>query len=229
MSPGLLLDLVSLGYAAIGAYTLWQLVRNWRSVWRRPPDADSLDRAWRAVLFVLWPLVVLVHEAGHALAARNVGATVRSFNWRVFWGYVVHSRPRDPLDVWWIALAGTVAAVAVGILALLAVPRLRRGFPRDVAYALGTWTVVASLVIYPLWSLVGMPGIRGDWLTIYDFARYPQAPAAVAAHAAVLLAVWGLARSRWMRRLMARTYPAREPPAEAGPVESGQGPGGAAP
>ena len=120
MSRGVLLDLVSLGYGPIDGNVLRQLARGWRSLWRRPPDVGCMDAAWRTALFVFWPAVVLVHEAGHALAAWQVGAAIRSFNWRVLGSCGAH-RPPNSLDTWWFALAGfgRYSSAAAGLAAVL--------------------------------------------------------------------------------------------------------------
>jgi tetratricopeptide (TPR) repeat protein len=115
-------------------------------------------------------VAVLFHEAGHALAVWLFGGQVEGFTYRFFWGMVEHSGQYTAPQYWFIALAGTLASLLVG----LAFWRLLHGNRSPALRYFGLrafrFQIYFSLLYYPLFSAV-LP--IGDWRVIYDFAATP--------------------------------------------------------
>lgn len=61
---------------------------------------------------------IIVHEIGHALAARRVGIEVRGIDLFLFGGLMhMKSEPRTPRDEFWVAIAGPLGTLLVILLA----------------------------------------------------------------------------------------------------------------
>jgi hypothetical protein len=182
-----LVDLM-LGLAALA--TLVSLGRSWKEF--RDDDFTPRDRslANQAAVFLVPPLVVLLHELGHVVAAMAVGARVTSFDYGFFEGSVVVAGTLTPAEDVAVALAGNVVGALAGVGLAFAGSRARR-LPRAVRQVLlvgGVLEVGFTLVGYPVLSLTTR---FGDWLVVYDFDATPGLSLAVAAvHAAVLAGLW---------------------------------------
>ena len=188
---------------ALGAFAaLWSLVRSWRSF--VDPDFTASDRqlATQVAVFLVTPVLVLLHELGHIGAAAAVGAHVTGLQYRLFEGAVGIEGDLTPVQDWFISVAGTLVVVVLG-LAMLAggalSTRLRRPF-RHVLILGGIFQLLFALVGYPLFSATSD---FGDWLVIYDFSATPVLSGLTAAvHVALLLGLW-----RWWRNdLRARLF-----------------------
>src|SRR5207249_3282199 len=176
------------------------LVRRWPFFWSQPLDANSRQLAVQVAFFLIIPVGVLLHEAGHALATWSVGGHVVEFSWRVYWGFVVPEGRFTAADVWWIALSGNLVSILFG-LAMLEAGSLGTGLRASVRYVLlqaGLIEIVFAAVGYPLLSL---GTADGDWKTVYDFHSTPfLSSATAAAHGALLVGVW-----LWWRSSLQRT------------------------
>lgn len=184
---------VILGIAAVA--TIVALVRAWGTFW--DDDFTLADRrlATQAAVFLLPPVVVLLHELGHYYTAKALNVPVTSFHYGFFEGSVGVRAARTLEQLWLIALNGNLVSVLCA-LAFVAVAvgwtDLRRPL-RYTFYVTGIIELVFSLVGYPILSLTAR---FGDWVIIYDFDRTPGLSTATAAvHVLVLLALW-----RWWRR-----------------------------
>lgn len=180
------------GLALIG--TLFLVARRWRALWDADFTVDDRRLASQCGVFVVPPIVVLLHELGHILGARMVGGRVIGFHYGLIEGSVTVARGLSLPEWWWVALSGNLVGTGVG-LGLMAAgahgSRLPRALRRVLLFG-GMLEVVFQLVIYPLMSLSAS---FGDWIRIYDFERTPALSGATAvAHAAALLATW-----RWWR------------------------------
>jgi hypothetical protein len=183
---------VMLGLAALA--TAVSLARSWRAF----TDGDFTPRdrslANQGAVFLVPPVVVLLHELGHVVAARLVGAEVTSFDYGFFEGSVGLAGSITQAEDLAIALAGNVAGALAGV-ALIAIGRRASRLPRAVRHLLlvgGLLEVAFTLVGYPVLSLTTR---FGDWLAVYDFNATPGLSAAVAVvHAGVLALLW-----RWWR------------------------------
>jgi tetratricopeptide (TPR) repeat protein len=191
------MDLI-LGFGAL--LSLVGLVRGWREF--VDDDFTAADRrvATQVSVFLVPPVVVLLHELGHAAAAIMVGAEVGGISYGLFEGSVTVLGELTPLQSWFVALSGNLvsAVVALGMVAAGAFGTwLRRPF-RYLLIMAGAFEVLFSLVGYPLLSLTTR---FGDWLVVYDFEATPG-PAVVTALAHGLL-LWGM--WRWWKGGLRRT------------------------
>ncbi|MCA1691346.1 MAG: M50 family metallopeptidase [Actinobacteria bacterium] len=184
---------VILGLAALA--TLVSLARAWSRFW--DGDFTSADRrlATQIAVFLIPPIVVLLHEGGHVLAAVVVGADVLDFSYGLFEGSVTIAGGITPAEDWTIALAGNLVGVLTGLMMVVAGVSVR-SWRRPLRYVLvagGLLEIVFTLVMYPALSLVAR---FGDWTAIYDVDRTPGLSWATAVlHALSLLGLW-----MWWRR-----------------------------
>ncbi len=184
---------VILGLGA--ALALLSLVRSWRSF--VDDDLTAADRqvALQISIFLIPPVVVLLHELGHVAAALAVGARVTEFNYGLFEGSVGIVGDITPSAGWFVAAAGNLVSALVG-LAMVAVGARQTGLRRPFRYVLvfgGIFELVFALVGYPLLSATAN---FGDWLVIYDFSATPALSWATAiVHGSALLLLW-----RWWRK-----------------------------
>jgi tetratricopeptide (TPR) repeat protein len=184
---------VILGLAALA--TLIGLIRSWRPFWDDDFTVADRKTATQVAVFLVPPVVVLLHELGHLYAARALGVRVIGFSYGLFEGSVTVAGRRTPLDNWLIAVAGNLVTAVVA-LAMIATAvygvRLRRPL-RYVLLAGGLLELVFTLILYPVMSFMAQ---FGDWIVIYDSDRTPNLSLASAVvHAAALYMLW-----RWWRR-----------------------------
>jgi len=187
-----------MGLAALA--TVLALVRSRRTFFDRDFTAEDKRLATRAAVFMVPPVVVLIHELGHVAAVVMVGARVLGFHYGFFEGSVSVGGDLSPAQAVWVSLAGNLAGVITGLalaVAGLRAARLRPGL-RYVLILGGTLQVGYGLVGYPVLSLSSN---WGDWVTIYDFQATPALSWGLAAvHAGVLVVLW-----RWWRGTVRHT------------------------
>jgi hypothetical protein len=180
--------------------TLVMLVRRWRPFWDADFTTDDRRLATQAAVFVVPPLVVLLHELGHVVGARMVGGQVLDFHYGLIEGAVTVAGRLTPAEHWFIAILGNVAGGLLGLVMAVAgvvAVRLRRPL-RHVLIVGGLIEVGFHLVLYPLLSLSA--GL-GDWVRIYDFGATPGLSTVTAiGHLAALGAMW-----TWWRSSVRRT------------------------
>jgi hypothetical protein len=180
------------GLALLG--TLFLMLRHWRALWDADFTVEDRRLASQAAIFVVPPVVVLIHELGHYVAALMVGGHVLGFHYGLIEGAVTVDRGLSAGQFWWVALAGNLAGTATGlVLALVGAGAV--GLPRALRRILilgGMLEVGFQLVVYPLISLSGR---FGDWQVIYDFGATPGLSLLTAvAHVGALAVLW-----RWWR------------------------------
>lgn len=171
------------------------LGREWSKFTGEPLTAHKKSLANQAAFFIVVPIAVFVHELAHVLAVLAAGGRVAEFHYRVFWGYVVPQGSFTGQELWWIAIAGTLGSILVGILFWLGLRSATSSSIRYFALRALRFQIYFSLIYYPLFTLLGFDG---DWRVIYDFASTPLLSAATAvAHAANLFAFWRFDRQGW--------------------------------
>ncbi|MFN2606696.1 MAG: hypothetical protein ABR511_02180 [Acidimicrobiales bacterium] len=181
------MDLI-LGIGAVLAVA--GLVKGWRSF--LDDEFTPADRrvAMQVSVFIVPPVVVLLHELGHMAATLAVGGRVTSFHYGLFEGSVGFAGVASTAAVWFVAVAGNVVSAVVGGTMVVAGglgTRIRRPL-RYVLILGGLFEFVFALVGYPLLSESAR---FGDWLLIYDFGANPFLSwATLAVHAALLVAMW---------------------------------------
>ena len=72
--------------------TLFMIARRWRAFWDADFTAEDRRLATQAGVFVIPPIVVLIHELGHILGARMVGGRVLGFHYGLIEGSVTVAR-----------------------------------------------------------------------------------------------------------------------------------------
>ena len=181
--------------------TLFLVARRWRVFWDRDFTAEDRRLATQCAVFVVPPIVVLVHEVGHVLGARLVGGQVLGFHYGLIEGSVRIAGGLSVGELWWVALSGNLVGATTG-LAMAVAGIAVAGMPRALRRILimgGLLQVAFQLVIYPLLSLSAR---FGDWQVIYDFGATPGlSTATLVVHAAALFAVWRWWRTRGRRTL----------------------------
>jgi hypothetical protein len=192
---------VVMGLAALA--TLVTLVRARRTFFDRDFTAEDKRLATQVAVFLVPPIVVLIHELGHVGAVWTVGAQVLGFHYGFFEGAVSVGGSLSPAQAWWVSLAGNLAGALTGLALVgtgLVGARLRPGL-RYVLILGGTLQVGYALIGYPVLS---MSSNWGDWVTIYDFGATPALSWATAVlHAATLAVLWRCWRGSIRHRLFA--------------------------
>lgn len=172
--------------------TIW---RERQAVAQDPLTPHKKHLAEQASFFIAVPIGVLIHEFGHAVAVWLAGGQVASFNYRVFWGYVVPVGTFTPAQEWFIAIAGTIGSLLFGLAIWLLLRNASSAALRYFGLRAFRFQVYFSLLYYPVFTLLGFVG---DWRTIYDFGATPLLSAATAvAHAGTLLLFWYGERIGW--------------------------------
>ena len=192
-------DFMAIIYGILSIDTILRLSSNWRSFWDDKVTANDKFLLERVAVFILIPLGVFFHELGHALATLQVGGEVREFQWRVAWGYVIAVGNFLPVESWWIAFSGNLVSIALGYLAFLAVPLVKKAVVKHLFYTFAQAQLVYSLVAYPLFSFTNS---RGDWLTIYDFSVKPYAQITLAIHIFLVFTLWLNSKTKWLAKLL---------------------------
>src|ERR1051326_1607471 len=186
-------DAISFLYALRSLQVLGRLFKNWNAFWDDEVSADDQALANNLAFYVLIPLGVFLHEAGHALATWQVGGQVVEFQWRVFWGFVVPAGIFTPVQAWWIAFSGPLVSIVIGLIPLPFLLRVRRGVWSELLYAYVKHELFYALVWYPILSFIGF---GGDWIKIYDFSIAPFAQITLAVHLILVSGLWLLNRSQ---------------------------------
>ena len=118
-------------------------------------------------IFLLTPLGVLAHEAGHYLTAEFYGATNVELHHRGYWGFVTYSGAFDSMTLLKIAAAGPLVGVILGYICIAgAIIFPVRMIFRHVLATFGFLEVFHHLIGYPLLDIVS--GLQGDFQTIYS-------------------------------------------------------------
>jgi len=180
--------------------TLFLLIRRWRAVWDDEFTVEDRRLATQCAVFVVPPIIVLLHEVGHVIGARMVGGKVLGFHYGLIEGSVRVAGGLSANQFWWVALSGNVVGAGLGLAMAVAgssAARMPRALRRILIMG-GLLQVAYQLVLYPLISLSAR---FGDWQAIYDFGATPAlSTATLVVHALVLVALW-----RWWRGSVRRT------------------------
>ena len=187
---------VSLLYAVAGAFTAYRLIRERRSFLDGVMTREDVTLAWMVALFLLTPVAVLLHEAGHYFIARHFGADEVQLHLRGYWGFVTY-RPGPTFDAGKeiiVAAAGPGVSVLLGYvsLALAAALPMRLAFKQTLAF-FGMIGVFHALIGYPLIDLTSE--IEGDFHSIYTLLSMPRRVVAGVIHGLLL----GLLVLSWKR------------------------------
>ncbi len=145
--------------------TIKDVIPNWKSMWDKKLSMEDRRLIMRMVIFLVLPAVVFIHELGHLLAALQVGAKVCEFHYGPVTGHVSVDSNLPAESLLWIAVAGNLAQVVVGLISL--------GLAATVRYAplivffvyLGLFSIGDTVIFYAALSAVSA---YGDWSNIYS-------------------------------------------------------------
>ncbi|MEO1353454.1 MAG: M50 family metallopeptidase, partial [Cyanobacteria bacterium J06635_15] len=199
-------DVLSLLYGVVGLDTLWRLRAQWQSFWDDRVTRQDRFLAQRVAAFLLIPIGVFFHELGHAIAVWQVGGRLIDFQWRIAWGYVTSVGDYTPLEDWWIALSGNLVSIALGLLAIPLIGRVKKPISKEILTTFAAAELVYSAVFYPIFSFTSLQ-IVGDWVTIYDFSVSPYAQLTAIAHGVLLIGLWYALKVKQMFALPPITPP----------------------
>lgn len=189
---------ISILVVLLGLKTLFQVIKQWGSLWDDDLTREDAKLASSASFYLLIPPTVALHELGHAIAVWANGLEVERFWFLGYMGAVFHA-PSTDLGNFSIALAGNVVTLLIGIGAA-GFGLSRPGHPvRNILFIdLGRQSLFLVLIFYPLLCLF----FAGDFQTIYAFQKTPTASGITAAvHAALL---WFGYRVVWKKKLRGR-------------------------
>jgi Zn-dependent protease len=139
---------------------------------------------------------VLLHEFGHALAARKFGIGTRSIVLYPMGGIASLERvPRDPSQEFWVAVAGPAVNVVLAVLFYVA--------SKFVATDMMMWFVQANTVLVlfnmlPAFPMDGGRVFRSLLASRMDYVKATSIAAKVAKVMAVLFGVYGIASNNFM-------------------------------
>ncbi|MDP6065200.1 MAG: hypothetical protein QGI49_10485 [SAR202 cluster bacterium] len=160
-------NVISILYGLVGAFTLFRLVQQRRSLFDRIVTGEDMHLVWMISFFLLTPLGVLVHEAGHYFTAEYYGATNVELNHRGYWGFVTYYGTFDSSTQLIITGAGPFVGVVLGFVCLVgAIVLPIRMILRHLLACFGVLQAFHHLVGYPLLDLLS--GFEGDFSTIYS-------------------------------------------------------------
>jgi tetratricopeptide (TPR) repeat protein len=148
------------------ARLLW---REWGAIKQEPLTRRKLNLAQQAAFYLAVPPAVLVHEIFHAIPIYIWGGRVVNCGYGFYWGYVQPDRSFPPGQEWFIALAGTLGSLLVGLLYWLLAQRQNRTMQFFGLRAF-RFQLYFSLLIYPIFTAFTF---IGDWRIIYNFAETP--------------------------------------------------------
>ena len=166
--------------------TLWDIIKGREQIFDDRVTADDRNRILRFTLFLLLPLSVALHEAGHALAVWAFGGEVLEFGFYLYYGYVAHQGYYSDLDMAVISFAGPAVNVVMGLGAFaIAWFWPRRPAINYMLFVFAALELFNALVFYPIFDFSG--GIAGDFSSIYS-SRTPVFSAIVGiVHVAILV------------------------------------------
>jgi hypothetical protein len=164
MLPNISMDFLNVLFLPLMVMTFIQAWKERRSLWDNELTLRDRFLLQRVVIFLLLPIVVFLHECGHAAATELLGGTIKQFHYAFFWGYVIPHGNFTTLQVLIIYLAGNLVQVCIGLFCLLTA--LVVVSPPIVALLvyLGLWSAAGTLILY---ALMSFSGLYGDWIAIY--------------------------------------------------------------
>ncbi len=167
------LELIFYALSLMQAFRAVQLARLlWQerdSIKQEPLTRRKLSLAEQAAFYLAVPPAVLVHEIFHAIPIYVLGGRVINCGYGFYWGYVQPDRVFLAEQEWFIALAGTLGSLLIGLLYWLLARRQNRTMQFFGLRAF-RFQLYFSLLLYPIFTAVTF---IGDWRIIYNFAETP--------------------------------------------------------
>ena len=179
-------DAISILYGLVGLFTIFRLVQQRSSFFDRIVTGEDMHLVWTISFFLLTPLGVLVHEAGHYFTAEYYGATNVELNHRGYWGFVTYYGTFDSSTQFIITGAGPFVGAVLGLVCFAgAIVLPIRMILRHLFASFGFLEVFHHLVGYPLLDLLS--DFEGDFHTIYSLLPIHSAVAVGLVHLALIV------------------------------------------
>ncbi len=180
--------LLTLLFGALMVASVVMAVRQRDALFDATYTADDRTSAMRLALFVLLPLSVLLHEAGHAVAVLAYGGDLVGFGFFFIAGYVEYTGAFTPLQHAITAAAGTVVNIILGLIAISFFWFRPSKHPaiNDMLFTFVGLQLLNALVAYPLLDVLGL--FTGDWSVIYSRDTPVFSLSFAALHATLLIA-----------------------------------------
>ena len=215
--------LISLFYMALGVRYLFQFIPQRKAI--LDDDFTPYDRSMvsQGAFFLLLPISVLLHEAGHAIAILLFGGEIVDFGYYFFAGFVSYN-PTGFSDTqqWIVSFAGTFVNLILIIIALwfalFRTPPLNQA-RSDLLIQFAFISGINAFVIYPLLDLAS--NLNGDWRQMYSSGTPALTLSIIAIQAAMIFIGYKLYRDPvWQEKVAARTGSVGNP--FSNPSPSGQ-------
>ncbi len=148
----------------------WDAIRHRETLFTEPMSSDGRGRILRLVIFALLPASIILHELGHAIAIWAVGREVLDFGFFFVYGYVSYNAfGLSPMEQGFIALAGPLVSVILGLVALaIGWFKPTRTPINFMLLVFGALEIANILIFYPVVDAIGGVGDGGDWRQIYS-------------------------------------------------------------
>ena len=163
------------------------LRREWDSIKQEPLTSRKWGLAEQAAFYLAVPPAVLVHELFHAIPIYAWGGRVVNCGYGFYWGFVQPDRFFPAGQEWFIALAGTLGSLLIGLLYWLLSAQQQNRTLRFFGLRAFRFQLYFSLLIYPIFTAFTF---IGDWRTIYNFAETPLLSGVTAVIHLTLLALY---------------------------------------
>lgn len=190
--------IISLLLAIVSIRTLYQTIRDRKQLFDHRFTTSDRQHMSTVAFFLLIPISVLLHEAGHAVAVWAFGGEVLTFGFFLFFGFVEHQGFYTANDLFWIALSGNAVSIVLGLGALAYVfSRPKRAAVNYLLIMFGLISLLVSLVFYPMTDMLS--GLHGDWSQIYTWDTTELSIGMGVIHAVILLGLvigWRTSRVR---------------------------------
>lgn len=157
-------DFMNFIYVPFMVATFIEINKNRESVFDDQLTVGDRAILMRATIFLLLPLIVFIHELGHYLAALSVGARVMEFHYGPATGFVKIFPDRSDSQTLWIAFAGNLLQIVIGLLSLVSSTIVRSPAMVALCVYFGLFTLADTAVFY---ALLSAAGLYGDWIDIY--------------------------------------------------------------
>lgn len=193
-------------------------------------NGESLEMALKGVGFVLAVFgCVLLHELGHALAARQFGIPTRDITLLPIGGLARLERmPEKPLQELWVAIAGPLVnvAIAIGLLIILEVwsghPDVPRDLVQDSLLAELFWVNVVLVLfnMLPAFPMDGGRVLRALLATQMDYVHATSIAATIGQFMAMIFGFVGLFYNPFLLFIAIFVYLGAQEEAQAAQVRS---------
>jgi Zn-dependent protease len=158
------------------------------------------DIAAGVVVAILLFTSVLLHELGHAFAARRFGLPIAGIDLHVFGGTAkMVAPPRSPKEEAVVAIAGPVVSAALGVLGV----GIAALFPSSAVAAVASFVGVVNLTLFAFNLLPALPMdggrvLRAGLASRMGFVEGTKKAVQVGVVAAVLVGVVGVVTDPWL-------------------------------